>query len=276
VSDATRVAIIGLGAIGGSAALKLIERGVRPVGFDASPADADAAAAAGIVVRSTTREAVADADLVLIAVPLDQVASVTAEVIAGVPSTTTILHAASLQRPDAVRLDGSFDRVIGTHPLAGSAESGFSAATPGMFRGATVFIEPRGSAREREDAELFWSMAGAARLEYLTADEHDRLMAAISHLPQLAATALAATLSAGGVDRARIGPGARDSTRLAVSNWSMWRPILGAAPARTAALLSAFETEIRTLRESIEGGDLTEAQLTWTVARDWALSSNRS
>lgn len=276
MSDATRVAIIGLGAIGGSAALRLIERGVRPVGFDANPVEAEGAGAAGINVRPTVREAVADADLVLIAVPLDELASVASEVVARVPSTTTILHAASLQRPDAVKLGKNLDRVIGTHPLAGSAESGFSAASPEMFRRATVLIEPRGSAREREDAELFWSMAGAARLEYLAADEHDRFMAAISHLPQLAATALAATLSAGGVDRARIGPGARDTTRLAVSSWSVWRPILDAAPARTTALLSAFETEIRTLRESIEGGDLTDAQLTWTVARDWALSSERS
>jgi len=276
VSDATRVAIIGLGVIGGSAALKLIDRGVRPVGFDASAEDAGLATAAGVQVRSSVSEAVAEADLVLIAVPLDQISAVAAHVVDGVPSTTTILHAGSLQRPDALKLGQNFERVIGTHPLAGAAESGFSAANMEMFRGTTVLIEPRGSGREREDAELFWSMAGASRLEYLSADEHDRLIAAISHLPQLAATALAATLSAGAVDRAKIGPGARDMTRLAASSWSMWRPILAASPARTTALLSALETEIRTLRESIERGDLSDAQLTWTVARDWALSSTAS
>jgi prephenate dehydrogenase len=276
VSDATRVAIVGLGAIGGSAALKLIERGVRPHGFDTNAADAALAASAGMKVHDSIEAAVADADLVLIAVPVDGVADVAGEVISAVPSTTTILHSGSLQRADALRLGGNTSRVIGAHPIAGSADTGFSAATVDMFRGATVFVEPRGSAREREDAELFWSMAGASRIEYLAADEHDRLMAAISHLPQLAATALAATMSAGGVGRDRVGPGARDMTRLAASNWSMWQPILNAAPGRTTALLATLESEIRTLRESIERGDLSDAQLTWTVARDWALSATQS
>jgi prephenate dehydrogenase len=276
VSEATRVAIIGLGAIGGSAALKLIERGVIPRGFDKNAEDAALARAAGIEVRSTMREAVSGADLVLIAVPLNEIAGVANEIVDTVQSTTTVLHAGSLQRANALQIPAAGERVIGSHPIAGSADSGFAAASAGMFAGATVFVEPRGSAREREDAELFWSMAGASRIEYLAADDHDRLMGIISHLPQLAATALAATMSAGGIDRSKLGPGGRDMTRLASSSWSMWQPILAAAPARTTALLNTLETEIRTLRESIERGDLADAQLTWTVARDWALSARRS
>jgi prephenate dehydrogenase len=119
VTDATRVAIIGLGAIGGSAALKLLERGSAPGGFSTDTEDNRLAAAAGVRVAASVGNAVREADLVLIAVPLDHVADVAAEVVAAAPLHATVLHAASLQRPDAMRFTPDVaNRVIGTHPLA--------------------------------------------------------------------------------------------------------------------------------------------------------------
>ena len=123
----------------------------------------------------------------------------------------------------------------------------------------------------REDAELFWSMAGASRIEYLDAAKHDDLMAAASHVPQIVATALAATLSYTNVVRADLGPGGRDMTRLAASSWSMWRPLLAATPGRTLAMLESIETELRDVREAIAAGTLDETGVTWAVARGWAL-----
>jgi hypothetical protein len=111
------------------------------------------------------------------------------------------LHVCGLQGKGALGLDdATHERLIGTHPLAGSHESGFPASRPGLFIGATVSIEQRANAHVRRRAELLWRTVGAARIEYRTAEEHDRLMAWVSHLPQLASTALAASLAAADVD----------------------------------------------------------------------------
>jgi prephenate dehydrogenase len=277
MSKATRVAIVGLGAIGGSAALKLIERGVVPFGYTVDDDDRRLAAAAGVRVESSIPDAMREADLVLIAVPLDRLADVAVEVVRSVSPHATVFHAASLQRPDATRLTPEVAaRVIGTHPLAGTEQAGFGAAKQDLFRGARVFVEVRAApnARVREDAELFWSMAGASRIEYLDAPAHDDLMAAISHVPQIVATALAATLNYANVRRADLGPGGRDTTRLAASSWSMWRPLLAATPGRTLAMLESIETELRDVRESIQAATLDEVGVTWAVARGWALEES--
>ena len=272
MTGATRVAIVGLGAIGGSAALKLLQRGSVPTGFAVDEEDRRLAAASGIRVAPSVREAVRDADLVLIAVPLDQLTEVAVDVVKGCGAHATILHSASLQRPDATRLDPKVAaRTIGTHPLAGTEASGFSAAKADLFHGATVFVEERGDRQMREDAELFWSMAGASRIVYKSAGEHDDLMAAVSHVPQIVSTALAATLSYANVDRFSLGPGGRDMTRLAASSWAMWRPLLLATPGRTIAMLESIETELRDFREEIEKQTLDEAGVTWAVARGWVL-----
>jgi prephenate dehydrogenase len=275
VTEATRVAIVGLGVIGGSAALKLVERGSTPGGFSLDEEDRQLAAQAGVRVGSLV-ECVNDADLVLIAVPLDHLSDVARDVANAASSHATILHAASLQRPDATRFEPAVaERVIGTHPLAGSERAGFAAATPDLFHGATVFVEERGDRRTREDAELFWSMAGARRIEYRSALEHDNLMAAISHVPQVVATALAATLAYANVERHQLGPGGRDMTRLAASSWAMWRPLLAATPGRTIAMLESIETELRDVREAILNQTLDDTGVTWAAARAWALEERK-
>lgn len=272
MSDATRVAIVGLGAVGGSAALKLRQRGVAPKAFAAAAEDRDLAAAAGIDVALSIADAVGDADLVLIAVPLDQLATVARQVVDATSGNASILHAAGLQRPDATRLERDVSpRVIGTHPMAGTERSGFAAADAELFHGATVYVEERGDRRMREDAELFWSMAGAGRIEYLAAEAHDDLIAAASHVPQIVATALAATLAYADVPRSKLGPGGRDMTRLAASPWSMWQPLLRSTPGRTLAMLESIETELRAVREEIVKGTIDEAAITWSVARGWSL-----
>ena len=277
MSDAARGAIIGLGVIGGSAALKRIERGVRPAGYTRDPEDRRLAEAAGVRVGSLANS-VQDADLILLAVPLDRLQEVASDVVRAAPASATILHAGSLQRADATRFDPDVARrVIGAHPLAGSAQSGFAAARADLFSGATVFVEPRSPTDRRmlEDAELFWSMAGAARIEYRDAADHDNLMAAISHVPQILATALAATLSYGNVGRESLGPGGHDMTRLAASSWEMWRPLLLATPGRTLAMLESIEAELREFREEIEHRTLDEAGVTWAAARAWALEARK-
>lgn len=274
-ADDADVAIIGLGVIGGSAALRLRERRTAVRCYSTSAADCAEAAGAGLNVSQSLDEAVRGTGLVLIAVPLDRISAVASQVIAAAPDRATVLHAGSLQRMSALELLAETDaRVIGTHPLAGSHRSGFAGARSDLFRDATVFVERRASARQREDAELFWSLAGARRIEYADAAAHDDAMAWMSHLPQLASTALGATL-ADAVTSVRDdaplspGPGARDATRLAMSAWEMWRPLLEHAPAATLAALDDLEANIHRLRIALDKHDWDAVAELWTRAAEW-------
>ena len=270
------IAVIGLGVIGGSVALRLRERGTEIRAFTTSTSDASEAERAGISVAKSLDEAVRDVGLVLIAVPLDRVCAVAEQVIGGAPGPATILHAASLQRAEALRvMPESAARVLGTHPMAGSHRTGFGGARPDLFRDATVYIEARASARQREDAELFWSLAGARRIEYLSSAAHDDAMSWVSHLPQLASTALASTYeqkARGGPNESavrQLGPGGRDATRLAMSALEMWRPILEGAPPETVAALATFEAGVRRLRTALEVRDWATVDAMWESASRW-------
>ena len=281
-SGDAEVAIVGLGVIGGSIALRLRERGSRVVGFSTSAADCADAATAGVTVAPTVDDAVRDVGLVLVAVPLNHICRVSAQVIGAAPSRTTILHAGSLQRAEALRTPPEIaPRLIGTHPLAGSHKSGFSGARADLFRDATVYVEQRADARQRADAELFWSMAGARHIEYATAAAHDDAMALISHLPQLASTALGATVSDLTTHRPdegltiQPGPGARDATRLALSALDMWQPLLEGAPRATVDGLRALEQNIHRLRVALEEGNWTALSELWERAQAWRMAAGR-
>lgn len=261
-----RVAVVGLGAIGGSLTLALRAREVPVCATATSAGDRALARSVGLEIVDDVRAAAGDADIVVLAVPLDALTATATAAIAAAPATASIFHVGSLQRPAALGLDA---RVLGTHPLAGSAASGFGAARADAFRGATVLVESRASARQRADAELLWSLAAAARVDYVDADVHDRWMAWASHLPQLAATALAGALAHGLPAGAPVGPGARDTTRLAASSIEMWLPILQRAPHDTVAALRALEARLAALRGAIEDREWDALASVWDEARNW-------
>ncbi|HEY2375144.1 MAG TPA: prephenate dehydrogenase [Gemmatimonadaceae bacterium] len=269
------VAIIGLGVIGGSVALRLRDRGTAVRGFSTSVSDRAEAEHAGVAVSPTVDGAVRDVGLVLIAVPLDRISAVAGHVMGAAPQSATMLHAGSLQRSEALQaLPEIAARLIGTHPLAGSHTTGFAGARADLFRDATVFVEQRADARQREAAEFFWSMAGARRIEYATAAAHDDAMSRISHLPQLASTALGATLAdileqAPDEHRVNPGPGARDATRLAMSSLEMWQPLLERAPTATVDALRALEGNVHRLRIALEERDWPLLRELWTRGQQW-------
>jgi prephenate dehydrogenase len=265
-----RIAIIGLGAIGGSVALALIEDGRCPVGYAASDADRAQAETAGVSVAASIEEAVAGAEIVLLAVPLHAVTTVAGRAASSASATASILHASSLQRASAVRFDPLLaSRVFGCHPLAGTHASGFAAARANLFGGATVYLESRAPIQVQHAARRLWADVGAATVAVLDADEHDVLMARASHVPQLVATALAAALADSGVDPTRVGPGARDTTRLAGSSLDMWAPLLAATPEATLTTLVEIEARLAALRGAIEQHDPTTLHRIWEAGRSW-------
>lgn len=272
-----RIGIVGLGAIGGSAALALLDRGVLPCAYTAYPGDAHAGAEAGVDLVGSVAEVARQCDILLLAVPLDAVATVAAQAIEALDGSEhrpSIFHAGSLQRREAIRADAEvMKQVIGTHPLAGTHGVGFAAAAADMFRGATVSVESRANARQRADAELLWSLLGAGQIVYETDEDHDRRMAWVSHLPQLTATAVASTLSRARCHSTQLGPGGRDVTRLAESSLAVWLPILDRAPHDTVDSLAALERAIAGVRELLERRDWTSLSRLWEEARRWRAES---
>ena len=267
------VAVVGLGLIGGSVARALVVRGVRVRGAAESADDRRQAAQIGVEVAGDAASvAVGETapGLVLIAAPLGAVGRIARRLLPLLPPETVVLHAAGLQSRSAIALsDAEHERVLGTHPLAGSHDAGFSASSDGLFAGATVCAESRAGEIQRARLEWLWRMVGATTIEYQDAESHDATMAWASHLPQLASTALAATLAHRGVPATAGGAGLRDATRLAASPMAIWRDVLRSAPPDTAEALAVLGEIVELMRAAVAGRDEAALAGVWERARDW-------
>jgi prephenate dehydrogenase len=277
-----RVAIVGLGLIGGSLARALLRAGIIPSATDADRDTVLAARRDGILAEDASddglRRALGDATVIMIAVPVTRIGRTAAQVLASSTPGAHVLHAGSLQRPDALGLQARHaDQVVGTHPLAGTHESGYAPSRASLFDGAAVSIELRADPSHRASAEQLWTAAGATSFAYRTAEEHDRLMAWVSHLPQLVAVALAATLESAGVDHRSTGPGARDTTRLAASPYPVWEGILAGAPPDTVRALEETEAMLARIRTLVAARASPNQELSelWNRGRRWKLEESR-
>jgi prephenate dehydrogenase len=253
-------AVIGLGLMGGSLARDLSASGVQVLAHDLDPRAIDEAVSAGFVHHplDSTLRGVAAADLVILAAPVDAALDALASLAPHLRPAAVVTDVGSTKRAvaDRARALGLGDRFVGSHPLAGDHRSGWRAARTGLYRGVRVFMCPGPAATPEAVArvESLWIGLGA-RPELVDAGEHDARMAWISHLPQVASSALGGTLWEAGIRPEDLGTGGQDVTRLAASSPAMWTAIglanadyLGEAVARLTARLDAF-------REALEQGD---------------------
>lgn len=224
---APRIGIIGLGLVGGSLALDLLDRGTAVVATDTDPAQRDLAEAAGVQMRDDTAGVAGDTDLVVVAVPPAAVARVLSEVRASAPEAV-ITDVASVKTPAALGVVDPPARWIGGHPMAGTERSGFAAARPGMLAGATWLLTPADDAeRNALVAVIDLVLSVGAVPVVLDAADHDRLVAAVSHVTHLCSYALHGV--AGGLGRSLVdlaaGPSFRDATRVAASDPAFWADV---------------------------------------------------
>jgi len=218
---AWRVAIIGLGQIGGSIGRALGRAGGwRRVGYDLDPSVTLAARAAGAIDQAVDRleDACAGASLAVLATPVDTLPALVEAAAAALPAGAALLDTGSTRRPVTAALEAAATRgirAVGGHPLAGSEGRGFAASAADRFAGATFALVPTGAGVPGVVTRLVRDL-GARPLE-VTAERHDEALARTSHLPYLLACALA---ELGGDDAGQglSGPGFRDMTRLAASD----------------------------------------------------------
>lgn len=261
---ASVVGVAGLGLIGGSFAKDLIELGHAIVGYDIdADACAEAMRAGTATHASNDIQVLEDCRAVLIAVPVTQTAAVLRDISAlDMPNLIAICDAGSTKQDIcAAAKEILGDRAgvfVPCHPIAGTEHSGIRAAVKGLFRDRRLIICE--AQQEQAAADLIsglWEQCGA-RIVRMAAADHDRLFAAVSHLPHMLAYALVNDLGRRD-DRdellAHAASGFTDFTRIASSNPHMWRDICLANSTNLVREIDAYLELLAELRTAIEQRD---------------------
>ena len=266
-------AVLGLGLVGGSLARDLHALGYRVLGCDRDAGTLAAAVREGVVRVALAPDlaGIEEADVVVVAVPVAATPGLLRDVAARA-GDALVTDVGSTKRSvlAAAAAAGLAHRFVGAHPLCGDHRSGWGASRPGLFRGATVFLCPApGSGPDAlERAIGLWRSVGAEP-RVTDAGEHDRRMAWVSHLPQAAASALALAIARSGLGAEALGPGGRDTTRLAAGSPEVWSGILLDNADEVEAALAALEGSVAGLRHTLERRDREGLAKALEAARRW-------
>jgi len=241
--------IVGVGLIGGSFALALRKAGFtgRIIGVS-SPATLRAALECGVIEEALPLEqAAAVSDLLYLAQPISRILDTIGVIDRYAKPGTLITDAGStkLAIANAAARHIRRGRFVGGHPMAGKESRGVQQAEADLFRGRPYVLTGRDEQLES------WIERMGGRLVFLDAAEHDRLVAAASHLPQLVSTALASLLGEERKAAQVAGPAALEFTRLALSPYEIWRDIFSTNAAPLDAALSAFIRRLEEVRASL-------------------------
>jgi len=257
----SRVAIIGTGLIGASIGLALRRRqpNAEVIGADAAAGTVDKALRRGALTRTASiPEAMAAADLVVLAPPLDALPSLldlAAEHARPGAVVTDVGSVKGAVLDHALRLTAPL-RFVGGHPMAGAAVGGPENADPLLFENAVWVLCPppdTGDLATYAPEVLALVEATGARPVVMDAARHDVVAATISHLPQLLAVALVETAAETGDDALGLAAGGfRDMTRIAGSPFSMWGPILRDNRAAVDAVIDSFSARLNAVRQSVD------------------------
>ena len=262
-----RVAIIGLGLLGGSIGLAVKEHlpQVATTGYDADPATRARAAERGLVgqVCETAADAVREADLVILCVPVGAMGAAATEFADALPRGALVSDVGSSKQFVAKALAEALPghAVIPAHPVAGTEHSGPDAGFSSLFHQRWCIITPPADADPAKVADLvdFWESIGAM-VETMDADHHDRVLAVTSHIPHLIAYTIVGTASdMENVTRSEVikysAGGFRDFTRIAASDPTMWRDVFLNNKDAVLEMLDTFLTDLAMMREAIRAGD---------------------
>lgn len=260
-----KLAIVGTGLIGGSFALALKQAGAvgEVLGIGRNAAKLDIARELGLIDRAADWAQAGQADCILLAMPVGETDSVLKNLAPHLKAGAIVTDAGSTKldvvAAARVALGARFADFVPGHPIAGSEQSGPGAARADLYQGKKVVLTPQAETRATALAtvQALWEAAGA-QVETLDAALHDRIFAAVSHLPHLAAFALVDELArrADGETFFRFAAsGFRDFTRIAGSSPEMWRDIALANREALLAELDAYLDALRTLRQAVRDED---------------------
>lgn len=266
-----RIAVLGLGLLGGSLAWASRERGLagEVVGYGRRLGPLQRAQARGLVDRVTLdpAEAVAGADLVILATPVGVMGRILREAAPGLAPRALVTDVGSVKAALAETLPGLLPPgaiYVGSHPMAGSHEQGAEHARPDLFEGSVCIVTPTPGDPPAAGAriERFWTSLGA-RVLRRDPTGHDREVAWMSHLPHVLAFAFVRALGEAPAGARQVaGPGFRDFTRIARSDAELWADILAVNAKAIGGPLARVAHELGEIARVIEGGN-AEALAQW-------------
>lgn len=268
-----RIAIVGVGLLGGSVA-KAIRRAdsqIMIVGVSRTKATRDSALELGVVdeAHESIEAGCRDCDVVVIATPVDRIASQAIQVATVTSESCLITDVGSTKAGivNAIADSPAATKFVAAHPIAGSEKTGVQHATADLFDGKLVIITPTESttSRRREQAETFWRMTGGHCIT-MSPDEHDEQLAIVSHVPHLISSLVAKLTPAEA--STLTGSGWRDITRVAAGDPPMWAAICQENRQAIVRKLQHYSAELSHMTKVLEDGDddallawLTEAQV---------------
>lgn len=281
-----KLALFGVGLIGGSVALALKQAGAvgEVVGVGRSTANLEDAIKLGIIDRiaADAADAVRDADVVLLAVPVGQMAGIMQTIAPHLAAHAIVTDAGSTKQDVAAlmqqHLGAHLAHCVPAHPIAGAELSGASAARADLYQSKNLVLTPLAATHPDAIARVtaMWQACGA-NISRMSAAEHDAIFAAVSHLPHLLAFALVDMIAQRDNADQLFGfaaSGFRDFTRIAGSSPEMWRDIALANQPALLAELEAYQAQLGKLREALANLDSAALNQVFSNAqqarRDWA------
>lgn len=274
-----KVVIFGAGLIGGSFALGLKAAGAvdEIVGFGRTPATLREARELGVIDRAGINPAheVGDADLILVATPVAQMPEIFARIEPYLGPQTIVTDGGSTKTDVVAAARAAFGvrvaQFVPAHPIAGAEHSGPAAARHDLYQGKKVVVTPlaENSDDHLDHVKRAWSLCGADIYE-LTPAAHDRVFAAVSHLPHLLSFALVHDLAVR--DDAEVfftfaASGFRDFTRIAASHPEMWRDICLANREALLKELDAYQRQLQDLQQILAAADGERLEAIFAIAR---------
>ena len=256
-----RIAVVGVGLIGGSIGLAARERlGAEVSGVDRAEEALRIGLERGALDRAcgSTAEALEQADAAFVAVPVGALRDVVAEVLAAAPPECAVTDVGSTKR--AVVTAHADPRFVGGHPLAGAETSGVEHARADLFAGATWYLTPTATTSGIVYERLYRMLhALGARPAAIDADVHDSILAAVSHLPHVFANLLvseaAGAVSMEGERLPATGPSFRDATRVAGASSRVWTDIYISNRDVLAAAIDRAVERLRAVRDALATSD---------------------
>ncbi len=271
-----KLAILGPGLLGGSIALAAQEKGLAHAIslYGRSERSLEVARtcefAANWEMTTEAAEAVWDADLVILCVPVGAMKALAEAALPALSENAIVTDVGSVKQfvvDEVAPVLNGLARFVPSHPMAGSEKTGFAAARADLFEGAMTVLTPlpETEAEDVQRTRAFWTALGCRTLE-LAPDAHDRLVAQISHLPHAAASALVGAAEEEAF--ALIGSGFLDTTRIAAGDPGMWTEIFETNRPAVLAALEKFEGQLAELRTLLQKGDQKGLQEWLAVAKD--------
>jgi len=270
---ANRIAILGLGMVGGSLGLALTHAGLEVTGYDRDPGTMEKALQMSAVKRTGSLSELAEwADVLFLCTPVSTIPNLARQVARYCRPGCLLTDVGSTKQNIVQVLDGlAADgiRGIGGHPMAGSERQGITGADRYLFENAIYILTPGKNTSEDAVAEMRTLLSHTGtHIITMDAETHDRLVASVSHLPHLVASALVNMLNGQDEALAMAASGFRDTTRVASGDPELWTEILLSNRRLLAGQLESFIDRLACLKDMLEGEKYGEMLEFLTTSRD--------